>query len=103
MKRRKALVISLFILLLVSLVPIYVFSQNNHLESTTEQAKVISKENNQKEQWIILEDSKRIYIETFSVWALLEVGNNYLIRYEEKKPGQYNLKEIVPENFEGQF
>lgn len=46
---------------------------------------------------------RSIYIEDFSVWALIQVGQNYTISYDlKRKSGRYNLITIVPGEYNGQ-
>lgn len=74
------------------------------LESTTQNIEVVKKDKNTDEQWIILSNDKQIYIEDFSIWALIQVNQNYTISYDlSKKLRRYNLKTIVPGDYNGQF
>lgn len=67
---------------------------------------MISKEQNipTGEQWIVLSNNKKIYIEDFSIWALIQEGQNYTLVYDlRKKSGRYKLRTIVPGDYNGQF
>lgn len=77
---------------------------NPVLESTTQNIDVVKKDKNTSEQWIVLSNDKQIYIEDFSIWALIQVDQNYTMSYDlSKKSKRYNLKTIVPGDYNGQF
>ena len=79
-------------------------SHNNVLETTTEQIKVISKHRSSEEQWIILANDKKIFIENFSIWALIEENESYTIVYDLMEDVEKNyLRTIVPGDYNGQF
>lgn len=74
------------------------------IESTTQNIEVVKKDKNSDEQWIILSNDKQIYIEDFSIWALIQGNQNYTISYNlSKKSRKYHLKTIVPGDYNGQF
>lgn len=82
----------------------YFINQNTVIGSTTENIQVISKGKSSEEQWIVLSSDKKIYIEDFSIWALIEENQNYAITYDlMKKTERYKLITIVPGDYEGQF
>ncbi|WP_039043472.1 hypothetical protein [Sporosarcina sp. ZBG7A] len=90
----------LIVLFLVFRFTIY----NPVLESTTQNIGVVKKDKNTSEQWIVLSNDKQIYIEDFSIWALIQVDQNYTMSYDlSKKTRRYNLKTIVPGDHNGQF
>jgi len=99
----KILVISFcFLMLLV----IGVVNKKTILESATQTIHVVSKERDvdTSEQWITTSSNKKIYVDDVSIWALIQVNENYTAVYDlVKKSGRYNLRTIVPEDFNGQF
>ena len=100
---KKKLVI-LFIPFITMFILFYFIDQNAILENTTENIQIVSKNNTSEEQWIVLSNNKKIYIEDFSIWALIEEKRNYTIVYDStKKSKRYKLKKIVPEDYDGQF
>ena len=104
MKRNIILSSLLFLFLLVFVFRVTIY--NPVLENTTENIDVISKEKNTTtgEQWIVLSNDKKIYIEDFSIWALIRADQNYTMIYDlRKKSGTYTLRTIVPGDYNGQF
>lgn len=80
--------------------------ENTVLESTIQNIDVISKEEDimTSEQWIVLSNGRKVYIKDFSIWALIQVDQNYTIVYDLlKKSGKYRLRTIVPGDYNGQF
>jgi len=91
-------------LFIISFIFYFVRSYNDILATTTEQIEVISKDNSSNKQWIILANDKKIYIENFSIWALIEENENYTISYSLMKDTEkYYLESIVPDDYNGQF
>lgn len=79
-------------------------SNNDVLETTTEQIKVISKHKSSEEHWIILANDKKVFIENFSNWALIEENESYTIVYDLMEDTEKNyLRTIVPDDYNGQF
>ncbi|WP_025784479.1 hypothetical protein [Sporosarcina sp. D27] len=99
----KITVLSFFFLILLFLLFRFTF-YDPILESTTQNIEVVKKDKNTDEQWIILSNDKQIYIEDLSIWALIQVDQNYTMSYHlSKKSSRYNLKTIVPGDYNGQF
>lgn len=102
----KILVISFGFLMLLIFIVIGVVNKKPILESTTQTIHVVSKEReaDTSEQWITSSSNKKIYVDDFSTWALIQVNGNYTVIYDlMKKSGRYNLRTIVPEDYNGQF
>ncbi|MCM3757240.1 hypothetical protein M3197_07015 [Sporosarcina aquimarina] len=95
----------LSLLLLIALFLLFRFTiYNPVIESTTQNIEVVKKDKNTDEQWIILSNDKQIYIDDFSIWALIQVNQNYTISYDlSKKLRRYHLKTIVPGDYNSQF
>lgn len=103
---KKKILLMSFLLFAVLFLLFRNFNENTVLESTTQRIQVISKEQDKAtlEQWIVLSNDKKIYIENFSIWALIQVDQNYTIVYDlMKKSGKYKLRTIVPGDYRGQF
>lgn len=82
----------------------YFLNQNAVIESKTYNIQVISKGKTSEEKWIVLSNNNKIYIEDFSIWALIEENQNYTIVYDlMKKTKRYKLITIVPGDYNGQF
>lgn len=84
----------------------FIFTGDRIVESTTENIDVISKDHqiNLEEQWIVLANEKQVYIEDFSIWALIETDQNYTVDYVKmKKSGKYILRKIVPGDYNGRL
>lgn len=102
-KSRKFLLI-IVIALICFFILFYFINQNIVIESRTENIQVISKGISSEKQWIVLSNEKQIYIEDFSIWALIQENENYTISYERmKNSGRYKLNKIVPGDYDGQF
>jgi hypothetical protein len=100
----KKLIVILIVLLSISSITFFFINQNAVLKSTTENIQVISKNSTSEEQWIVVSNGKKIFIEDFSVWALIKENQNYTIVYDLiKKSQRYKLRSIVPEDYDGQF
>ncbi|MFC4354828.1 hypothetical protein ACFO0S_07155 [Chryseomicrobium palamuruense] len=101
----KKLILIFILVLIVFLITFYIYSQNTAIQSsTTENIQVIKKDNTTEEHWIVISNGKQIYIENFSIWALIQENENYTIIYDEmKKSGRYKLRTIVPGDYNGQF
>lgn len=53
---------------------------------------------------IILANDKKIFIENFSIWALIEENESYTIVYDLMEDVEKNyLRTIVPGDYNGQF
>jgi hypothetical protein len=105
MKKKLVIVISFF-LLTVLFVLFLIVNQSTVLENTTENIQVISKGRDitTTDQWIVLSNGRKVYIDDFSIWALIKENQNYTIDYNlMKKSGRYELKVIVPGDYNGQF
>ncbi|AXI00545.1 hypothetical protein DV702_12930 [Sporosarcina sp. PTS2304] len=102
---RNRIVLSAISILIILGILVYGIGNRDDIQTaTTEQTKVISKMNSSEGQWIILADDKKIYVENFSIWALIKENENYTIVYELKKnTKKYYLKKIVPEDYHGRF
>lgn len=103
--RRKYIVLLVFVLFVIFFLYRFVI-YNPVLENTTQNIDVVSKEQNitTGEQWIVLSNDKQVYVEDFSIWALIQPNENYTIIYDlRKKPGTYKLRTIVPGDYNGQF
>jgi trans-2-enoyl-CoA reductase len=98
----KKLIFIVFLVVILLSIPIYVMSQNQNHESTTEQVHVLAKERNSDGQWVILEDQKKVFVENFSIWALIREKEDYTATYITKS-GTHELTTIVPADYEGQF
>jgi len=104
MSKSKKLSLIIILATLIFFIPFYFFNQNTISENTTENIQVISKDKTAEEQWIVLSDAKKIYIEDFSIWALIEEKQNYAMTYAlMKRTGRYKLTTIVPGDYKGQF
>lgn len=102
-KSRKFLLINVFALIGFFIL-FYFLNQNAVIESKTENIQVISKGKTSEEKWIVLSNNTKIYIEDFSIWALIEENQNYTIVYDlMKKSKRYKLITIVPGDYNGQF
>ena len=104
MKRKNILLSLLFLTALLLLFRFLLYTPI--LESTTQNIDVISKAQNTttEERWIVLSNDKKIYIENFSIWALIQVNQNYTIVYDlMRKSGRYELRTIVPGDYKGSF
>ncbi|MCK1999502.1 hypothetical protein MPH47_20115 [Psychrobacillus psychrodurans] len=103
MKKKTIIILVLFLAALFFVFSIY--NKNSVLESTTENIQIISKEQDisSSEQWIVLSSDKKIYINDISIWALIQVEQNYTIVYDLERSGKYKLRSIVPEDYKGQF
>lgn len=92
------------IILILFAVPIFLLTQNQVMESITQNSDVISKGKNSKEHWIVLANDKRLYIEDFNTWVLIEENQNYTMSYVLlRKTDHYQLITIVPGDYNGQF
>lgn len=97
-----------FFLVLFSVIPLWNSDGNatKNIEgpTTTTNIKVVDKAKNSTEQWVLLSDDKKVYIDNFSIWALIEENENYTIVFGiNKKTKEYQLKKIVPSDYNGQF
>lgn len=104
MKNRTRLLLVLAAIAVFAL--FYIFTGDSVAESTTENIDVIGKDHkiNSEEQWIILANERRVYIEDFSIWALIETDQNYTVDYVlMKKSGRYILRKIVPGDYKGRL
>lgn len=104
MKSRITVLSLLFFIVLFLLFRFTIY--NPVIESTTQNIDVISKDENTAtgEQWIVLSNDKQVYVEDFSIWALIQVDQNYTMIYDlMKKSGRNNLITIVPGDYNGQF
>lgn len=102
-KRFLVIVLFFFPILFVSF---RLINQNTVLESTTQNIQVVSKEQDiaTAELWIVLSNDRKVYIEDLSIWALINVNQNYTIVYDlMKKSQRYELRTIVPGDYNGQF
>ncbi|MFC5602446.1 hypothetical protein [Sporosarcina koreensis] len=103
MRPKKKMVFLVTLALVLSLLG-YFGSINAVGESTTVNIEVIKKDKSSQEQWIVLSNDRKIYIEEFSIWALIEENEKYTIVYDQmKKTGRYKLRIIVPGDYQGQF
>lgn len=104
MSKSQKLSLIIFLPLLVSFTLFYFINQNTVSENTTENIQVISKEKTSEEQWIVLSSEKKIYIEDFSIWALIDENEYYAMTYAlMNKTGRYKLTTIVPGDYKGRF
>lgn len=102
--KSKRLIVSLFFLTFVFTLFFYFQFANAFEESTTQNIEVIEKGQSSQEQWIVISNERRIYIEDFSIWALIEENKKYTIVYDQmKKSGRYMLRTIVPGDYNGRF
>ncbi|WP_419962344.1 hypothetical protein [Psychrobacillus sp. BM2] len=102
-KSRKFLLI-IVSALIVFFILFYFINQDTVIESTTENIQIISKAKTSEEQWIMLSSNKKIYIENFSIWALIEENQDYTVVYDLlNKTKRYQLITIVPGDYKGQF
>lgn len=102
--RQKKIMMLLVILAIVLSILGYFSSINAVGESTTEHIEVIKKDKSSQEQWIVLSNDRKIYIEEFSIWALIVENEKYTIVYDQmKKTGRYKLRTIVPGDYQGRF
>ncbi|GKV64499.1 MULTISPECIES: hypothetical protein [Sporosarcina] len=84
----------------------FIFTGDSVVGSTTEYINVIDKDHeiNSDEQWIVLANERQVYIEDFSIWALIEVDQNYTVDYVlMKKSGRHILRKIVPGDYKGRL
>lgn len=103
MRPKKIMVFLVTLALVLSLLG-YFGSINAVGESTTINIEVIKKDKSSQEQWIVLSNDRKIYIEEFSIWALIEENEKYTMIYDQmKKTGRYKLRTIVPGDYQGQF
>lgn len=103
--KRKSIVLLVFVLFIIFFLYRFVI-YNPVLENTTQNIDVVSKGQNLTtgEQWVVLSNDKQVYVEDFSIWALIQPNENYTIIYDlRKKPGTYKLRTIVPGDYNGQF
>ena len=103
---KKIVIVISFFLLAVLFVSFLIVNQGTVLENTTENIQVISKGRDitTTDQWIVLSNGRKVYIDDFSIWALIEENQNYTIDYDlMKKSGMYELRIIVPGDYNGQF
>lgn len=104
MRKSQKLSFIIILALLVFCTLVYFINHDTVRENTTVNIQVISKDKNSEEQWIVLASEKKIYIENFSVWALIEENQNYALTYAlMSKTGRYKLITIVPGDYKGQF
>ena len=98
-----ALSLALF-LVLFSFIPLGNADENIEGPTITTNIEVVDKAKNSTEQWILLSDDKKVYIDNFSIWTLIEENENYTIVFGiNKKSKEYQLKTIVPGDYNGQF
>ena len=104
MSKLKKLSIFIILPLIAFFILFYFLNQNSVSENTTQNILVIGKDNDLEEQWIVLSSGKKIYIDDFSIWALIEENQNYALTYVlMKKTGRYKLITIVPGDYKGRF
>lgn len=104
MNKSRQFLLIIVITLIVLFILFYFINQNTVIDSTTENIQVISKGKTSEEQWIMLSSNKKIYIEDFSIWALIEENQNYTVIYDlMNKTKRYQLITIVPGDYKGQF
>ena len=103
MKKKTLIKILIFLILMFSL---FIIFYEGNIESTTQNINVVSKgqDSTTSDLWIVISNDKKLYIEDFSLWALIEVDHNYTMVYDysiiSKK---YNLRTIVPGDYTGRF
>lgn len=71
MKRNFKYAIAILLTLALSVTVFSLVSEGNTEGSTTENVEVAIKGKNSEEQWIVLSNEKKIYIDNFSIWALI--------------------------------
>lgn len=105
MKRSSVIKISLTLILFIVIYFSYSYYQHNAFAtSTTTQSKIVSKDREFDDQWIMIEDGKRIKVDDLSLWTLIEENETYALNYGWiKKTNTYKLKKIVPWDYPGQW
>ncbi|MTD29854.1 hypothetical protein [Planomicrobium sp. YIM 101495] len=104
MKRNFKYAIAILLTLALSITISSLVSEGYTEGSTTENVEVATKGKNSEKHWIVLSNEKKIYIDNFSIWALIEEKQNYTVEYNQsKKSKEYQLVTIVPGDYNGRF